>query len=299
MVAGDLVNTAARIQSTAEPGTVLVNDATRRASSAAIGYDDAGSTCAQGQVRDGAAVARAPGDRLARRSGEVRRARAAVRRPRPRDPPAQGALPQRRRRRRVEAAHRRRHRGDRQVAARVGVREVPRRARRGGLVAPRPLPRLRRRRRVLGARRDGPDARAHRRGRAGRRRAAEAGRDARRRRSPTRKSVRGSSLDSPTCWRSASRGRSSGRISSRPGGSSSSGSPTRGRWRSYSRTCSGQTRACSTSSSISSTGRARIRSSCSPDATGDRGAPARVGRVPAEARRRSRSTRSPTGRWAS
>jgi class 3 adenylate cyclase/tetratricopeptide (TPR) repeat protein len=43
MVAGDLVNTASRIQSTAEPGTVLVGDSTRRASEAAIAYEDAGT----------------------------------------------------------------------------------------------------------------------------------------------------------------------------------------------------------------------------------------------------------------
>jgi class 3 adenylate cyclase/predicted ATPase len=42
MVAGDLVNTASRIQSEAEPGTVLVGDATRRASEAAVSYEDAG-----------------------------------------------------------------------------------------------------------------------------------------------------------------------------------------------------------------------------------------------------------------
>jgi class 3 adenylate cyclase/tetratricopeptide (TPR) repeat protein len=42
MVAGDLVNSASRVQSRAEPGTVLVGEATRRASAAAIAYEDAG-----------------------------------------------------------------------------------------------------------------------------------------------------------------------------------------------------------------------------------------------------------------
>jgi class 3 adenylate cyclase/tetratricopeptide (TPR) repeat protein len=42
MVAGDLVNTASRIQAVAEPGTVLVGEATRRATEAAVVYEQAG-----------------------------------------------------------------------------------------------------------------------------------------------------------------------------------------------------------------------------------------------------------------
>ena len=43
MVLGDTVNTASRLQSLAPPGTVLVDDVTRRASEAAIAYEDAGT----------------------------------------------------------------------------------------------------------------------------------------------------------------------------------------------------------------------------------------------------------------
>jgi predicted ATPase/class 3 adenylate cyclase len=43
MVAGDVVNTASRVQSVAEPGTVLVGEATRRASERAVVYESAGS----------------------------------------------------------------------------------------------------------------------------------------------------------------------------------------------------------------------------------------------------------------
>ena len=43
MVAGDLVNTASRIQAAARPGTVLVGEGTRRATDAAVAYEAAGS----------------------------------------------------------------------------------------------------------------------------------------------------------------------------------------------------------------------------------------------------------------
>ncbi len=50
MVAGDLVNTAARIQSVAQPGTVLVGEATHRAASSAIAFEEAGAESLKGKT---------------------------------------------------------------------------------------------------------------------------------------------------------------------------------------------------------------------------------------------------------
>ena len=49
MVAGDLVNTASRLQSVAPPGTVLVGEATQRAASAAIAYEAGGQQTLKGK----------------------------------------------------------------------------------------------------------------------------------------------------------------------------------------------------------------------------------------------------------
>jgi class 3 adenylate cyclase/tetratricopeptide (TPR) repeat protein len=50
MVAGDLVNTASRVQASAEPGWVLVGEATRRSSEAAVVYADAGEFALKGKA---------------------------------------------------------------------------------------------------------------------------------------------------------------------------------------------------------------------------------------------------------
>src|SRR5947209_8476252 len=49
MVLGDTVNTASRLQSIAQPGTVLVDDVTRRATEAGIEYEDAGEHQVKGR----------------------------------------------------------------------------------------------------------------------------------------------------------------------------------------------------------------------------------------------------------
>ena len=50
MVAGDLVNTAARIQAAAEPGSVLVGERTRRASERAVAFEEVGEHALKGKA---------------------------------------------------------------------------------------------------------------------------------------------------------------------------------------------------------------------------------------------------------
>jgi class 3 adenylate cyclase/tetratricopeptide (TPR) repeat protein len=50
MVAGDLVNTAARLQSVAQPGAVLVGESTMRAASAAVAFEEAGDQTLKGKA---------------------------------------------------------------------------------------------------------------------------------------------------------------------------------------------------------------------------------------------------------
>ena len=50
MVAGDIVNSASRLQSSAEPGTVLVGEATKRATDASIAYSDSGLHTLKGKA---------------------------------------------------------------------------------------------------------------------------------------------------------------------------------------------------------------------------------------------------------
>ena len=82
MVAGDLVNTASRLQSVAPPGTVLVGEATYRATSEAIAFEPAGDQLLKGKTSPVPAwrAIRVVAD--ARRGGPLGWPRATVRGPR-------------------------------------------------------------------------------------------------------------------------------------------------------------------------------------------------------------------------
>ena len=164
MVAGDLVNTASRVQSAAEPGTVYVGESTRRATEQTIVYEDAGSFELKGKVvADPALEGTARRVRTARLA-QVARARGALRRPRSRAAADQGPLP---RCRRGAQGH---------LISVTGIAGIGKSRLAwefykyfdgiadNRVLAPRSLPLLRRGRDLLGARGHGADALPHLRG---------------------------------------------------------------------------------------------------------------------------------------
>ena len=299
MVAGDLVNTASRVQSAAEPGTVFVGESTRRTTEQTIVYEEAGSfelkgkegltplwkaqrvvSGLRGSLKSQGLEAPFVGrDRELRQIKDLFHACADEKQGTPR------------------LGHR--HRRDRQVAAGLGVLQVLRRHRRHRLLAPRPLPLLRRGRDLLGARRHGAHALPDRRGRGAGVRARRSCTPRSRSTSSTPRSGASSSRGSRTCSGSPSTRPATSRTCSPPGGSSSSAWPRAIRRCSPSRTCSGPTRACSTSSSTCSTGRGTTRSSWSRSRGRSCSSAGRPGAPGSGASRRSTSSRSRSRRWRS
>ena len=131
MVAGDMVNTASRLQSAAPPGSLLVDEATMRAASVAITFEPAGEKVLKGKELP---VSAWRADRVVADAGRrepQRGARAAVRRTRRRDADPQGAAARDRARAQSPAGVVRRGGRDRQDPPGLGVPQVHRRRRRG------------------------------------------------------------------------------------------------------------------------------------------------------------------------
>ena len=161
---GDRVNTASRVQSVAEPGTVYVDEVTRQVTAAAIAYADAGEHAVKGKSEPlhlWRALRVVAGVAGSQREGG---SEGPLVGPRLRAAADQGALPLRGGARGGAVGRDIGPGGRRQDATALGVREVHRRPRGHRALALRPLPGLRRGRRLLGARRDGAPAPGDRRG---------------------------------------------------------------------------------------------------------------------------------------
>ena len=177
-MAGDAVNTAARVQAAADPGSVLVDGPTQRLAERGIGFADAGEHALKGKAepqrlwRATRVLAGVGGSQrvdgleapLIGRDAELRT--------------VTGAVPRRGRAAGAAAGAGVGAGGGGQVAAGLGVREVHRRPGGGGVVASGPVPVLRGGGGVLGAGRDGAAAACHRRGRPRRGGGRQAGRRA-------------------------------------------------------------------------------------------------------------------------
>ena len=140
MVAGDLVNTASRIQSIAEPGTVVAGETTRRATDQAIVYADAGLHELKGKTEKSRPLAGTARRLRCPRRAKSARTGGAVRRAGPRAAPDQGSVPHVRGREATAADLDHGHRRHRQVAPRLGVLQVLRRPAADHVLASRPLP---------------------------------------------------------------------------------------------------------------------------------------------------------------
>src|SRR5215211_2364400 len=260
MVAGDLVNTSSRIQAIAEPGTVLVGGATKRATEAAIAYESAGEHELKGKEQP-VAVFRALHVTAARRGAQKSAGL---------EPPFVGH--ERELRLIKELFHASAEETKAHLVSLIGIGGIGSRGSRGNSRSTSTGSLTTSGGTAAGA---WPTATVSLTGRWPRwcGCAPESSRTKHpsprsrsstlRSRStcPTRGSVSGSSRGSRTFWRWPSARRPIARTSSRRGGCSSSAWPTRGRSCWSSRTCSGRTPACSTSSSTCSSGRAATRSS--------------------------------------
>ena len=228
LVVGDRVNTAARIQGAADPGTVFVDDVTRQVTSPVIAYEDAGRHALKGKSeplqlwRAVELLAAAPdADRdglqaqFVGRDAELRLIKelfhAAVSRSSARLVAVSGAAGVGKSRLRSEFLD--------YLTEAAG--SVP--------LAPRPLPPVWRRRRLLGARRDGPTSARNPGGRPRRGGRAKARTPASSAGSATRASASSSRLGSGSCWASP-RPAQDATSCSPVGGCSSSGWPSSIPW---------------------------------------------------------------------
>ena len=135
MVAGDLVNTASRLQSAAASGTVLVGEATQRAASAAIAFEPAGEHSLKGKAIPIPAwiAVRVVAERGGKGRSDTLEAPFVGREDELRLLKDLFHATSREKRARLVSIDR--TRGHRQEPTGMGVHEIPRRARREGVVA--------------------------------------------------------------------------------------------------------------------------------------------------------------------